>query len=613
MPAASIERGTENVVWSEDFSNGLAGNNPSGSWSVEGEHGSIWRVNANAPRGAYTTANERIQSATVTNGFAKFASDSANCTWNNGTPTAIPAAQFTSWDGSLVSPWIDLSTTPQVEIIFDQHSRWCCGDSPFELDIITLSGDTTTFLANEGLPINQGAPGTGTSSATTETRRFNISAAIANDPENVRIRFHHNGASRTSHYYWQIDDIRIAMLPDYERRVITAYTVFTDAGDEFGRIPRTQLPGVLNVGAAVMNYGSGDQTNLTVHSVLRPVGGQPLAEITTTVGTVSSGDTVVSDGFMNLPELGIGRYEVVFSVSSDEDDFEMNPADDTQIRHFEVTADQYSLDALGNHPTGEERRGQYGTASFRDNSSIYLMTLYPITSATTAVGGTIILGASSVAGNGSATIELSMYRMSDIVDLPADVSSPVDGMTSEVVNLTSAHVTAGRVTIPFMEPVNLQPGNYFLAALISGSGTADVSNDAEIYIADDNTVPQPNWSSAIYLPIDFDENSGTEGRHSYTNTNALAIRLNLAGPVGIAEHTTAQVSMYPNPTTGLLNIVSDATGLMNVEVIDVLGATVRTATFTGRTTLDMGGLAHGLYSVRVGNGTTTTVQRVTVQ
>ncbi|MCB9177830.1 MAG: T9SS type A sorting domain-containing protein [Flavobacteriales bacterium] len=72
------------------------------------------------------------------------------------------------------------------------------------------------------------------------------------------------------------------------------------------------------------------------------------------------------------------------------------------------------------------------------------------------------------------------------------------------------------------------------------------------------------------------------------------------------------MSMYPNPTNGMLNIVSDATGLMNVEVIDLLGAVVRATKFTGRTTMDLTGLAHGVYSVRVSNGDQSKVERITL-
>ena len=160
-------------MWSEDFSQGFAGNNPSGAWTVDGPNGDIWRINSNGPKGAYTPASERIQSTTYTNGFAKFASDSANCTWNGTTATALPESQFTSWEASLVSPVIDLSLSPWAEVVFQQRSRFCCGTSPFFFEVTCDGGaNWTVFESNEGLAINQDP-------TFTETRRFNIAAAIA--------------------------------------------------------------------------------------------------------------------------------------------------------------------------------------------------------------------------------------------------------------------------------------------------------------------------------------------------------------------------------------------------------------------------------------------------
>ena len=205
-----------------------------------------------------------------------------------------------------------------------------------------------------------------------------------------------------------------------------------------------------------------------------------------------------------------------------------------------------------------------------------------------------------------------MLDTADVLNLQASsVSFPIFGITSDVVSLTTQQVGSGQVTIPFEQPISLAPGAYYLCARIAGSGTA-TTTDAEVFIADDNTVPQPGTSSMVYLPVDYNDD-GTEGRHIYGNGNALAIRLNVTAPVGLPEGgSTASLTVYPNPTTGLLNIHSDASGLMNVEVTDLLGAIVRRGSFTGRTTMDLSGLAPGLYNVRVSHTNGTVVERVTL-
>lgn len=604
-PMVGGERGGGTVVWSEDFSNGLAGNNPSGAWTTEGPHANIWKISTTGPLGAYTPASQRIQSTTFSNGFAKFASDSANCTWNGNTPTALPESQFVDWEASLVSPVIDLSLTPQVEVVFQQRSRFCCGDSPFFFEVSADGGaNWTAFLANEGLALNQDP-------TFTETRRFNISSVVAEDPDNVQIRFHHNSEAGTSHYHWQVDDIQIVILPEYEMRMNYAYTSTTGEGEEYGRIPATQLPSTMNIGAEVLNYGSAVQTNSSVQCVITTQAGAEVLTHTTPLGDIQSGASIVSDDWVNLPFMDLGRYNATFSINSDFIDQDGVLTDNSKVRNFEITLDQYSLDALGNYPPGTEVRQQLGTASFTDNATMNFMTMYNIFTATEAFSATIILGTNTRAGE-AATVEVFLLDTADVLNIASSsVDFPIDGVTSDVVSITQQHVSAGRITVPFIQPVFLNPGAYYLCARISGSGTT-ATNDPEVYIADDNTVPQPGISTMIWLPIDFNDD-GTEGRHVYGNGNAAAIRLNITAAVGIEEDlATTGVSMYPNPTTGMLNIVSDASGLMNVEVIDLLGAVVRTTRFTGRTTMDLTGLAHGVYSVRVSNGDQSKVERITL-
>lgn len=612
-PAMGGERGG-NVVWSEDFSNGLAGNNPSGAWTRSGPHGTIWTVNTNSPRGGYTNANEIITSTTASNGFAKFASDSANSSWNNGTPTALPTAEFTDWDGSLESPSIDLSFTPQVELVFEQRSRWCCGDSPFSLEISTDGGASwpTVILANEGLPINQGAPGTGTTSAVTETRRFSLFPFIADDASNVRFRFHHNGPEAgTSHYYWQIDDVRIETLPEYEVRMNYAYTSTTGTGEEYGRIPFSQFPPTMNIGAEVLNYGSVPQTNVSVQCIIRDASNTEVFEETIVIGDLGTSASSVADAFVNLPVLGFGVYEATFTISSDQIGSDLDPTNNSLKRHFEVSPEQYSLDALGLHPAGTEVQAQLGTASFENNSTVNVLTMYEITSPTQAQSVTVILGSNSRAGN-TATVEVFMLDTADVFSTPSNISSPINGIGSVPVSLTASHVSNRGVTVPFEAPINLAPGAYFVCARISGSGSTNATNDPEVFIADDATVPQPGGASMIYIPVDVNPD-GTPGPSLYSNGNASAVRLNVSPIVSVDEvSSNPAISVFPNPTNGVLNIVSDAQGVSIVEVIDVLGANVLTTSFNGRTTVDLSGLAQGIYNVRVSNGGQSKVERITL-
>ncbi|HOY28867.1 MAG TPA: T9SS type A sorting domain-containing protein, partial [Flavobacteriales bacterium] len=486
-------------------------------------------------------------------------------------------------------------------------------DSPFLLEISTDGGATwpTVILANEGLPRNQGAPGTNTPNATTETRRFSLYPYIADAPGNVRFRFHHNGQEAgSSHYYWQIDDVRIETLPEYEVRMNYAYTSTTGTGEEYGRIPISQFPPIMNIGAEVLNYGSAPQTNVSVQCIIRDASNTEVFEETILVGELATSASSVADAFVNLPGLGFGVYEATFTILSDQIDLDLDVTNNSLKRQFEISPEQYSIDALGMHPTGTEVQEQLGTSSFTNNATINVLTMYEITAATQAQSVTVILGSNSRAGS-AATIEVFMLDTADVLGTPSNISSPINGIGSEPVSLTASNISDRGVTIPFEAPINLAPGAYYVCARISGSGTTTAS-DAEVFIADDNTVPQPGLSSMIYLPVDFNDD-GTEGPHLYSNGNASAVRLNVSPIVSVDEVSTSPaITVFPNPTNGLLNIASDAQGVSIVEVIDLVGANVRTTSFKGSTVVDLSGLAQGLYNVRVSNGAHSKVERITL-
>ncbi len=606
-------RGGGDVVWTEDFSNGMAGANPSGAWTVAGDNGDIWRINANAPRGAYTQNDERISSTTFANGFAKFASDSANSSWSGATPTALDPNTFISWDGSLVSPVIDLSANPLVEIEFQQRSRYCCGESPFFLEISTDGGETwpTVIMTNEGLPENQGAPGTNTTSATTETRTFSIASAIAENPSNVQFRFHHDGTKNTSHYYWQIDDIKISLLPDNEIVMNYAYTSSTGEGEEYGRIPVGQLPAELNVGAEVYNYGGQDQTNVVVTCSVTNAGGTEVFSSVANVGTIAAGDTVVTDENPTLPTLPVGSYTATFTVTSDQSDLDIDPSDNVRVRKFEVTDFVYSLDNLGFHPAGLETFEQVGTASFTDNpEGTKLMTMYDVNTEMQVTGLEIGLGSNSRVGTG-ASIKISILDTADVLSTPSVVTNFVDGIESDWVNITQANIQAGVITIEFPSPVNLTPRGYYAVATLRGNGTQTPTTDPEVYIKDDTTVPQPALGSGLWIPFDINDD-GSEGRHFYGgNGTAWAIRMTTNPTISIAENAELKgVTMFPNPTNGILRVNTTTSEKYTVDVMNVLGELVMTNKFTGMTTLDLGTFSKGIYNVRVSNGTQSTVQRV---
>ena len=70
------------------------------------------------------------------------------------------------------------------------------------------------------------------------------------------------------------------------------------------------------------------------------------------------------------------------------------------------------------------------------------------------------------------------------------------------------------------------------------------------------------------------------------------------------------LSVYPNPTTGVLNIVTSATKA-TVEFYNAMGQHVMSKTLTnGANSIDMSGLSNGVYSVRIMQNNTFTVGKI---
>lgn len=594
LPSLTQDR---EVIWSEDFANGLAGNNPSGAWSVSGANGNLWRISTTAPVGFYSPAALIIGSTTAANGFAKFASDSANCVWNGNTPTALPEAQFVDWEGSLVSPVIDLSANPNVEILFQQRSRYCCGDSPFFLEFSTDGGATwpDTLLTNPNIDANQTNP-------PTENRRFDISDFVVGDPSNFRFRFRHNSTQGTSHYFWQIDDISIATLPDNEIAMNYGYTSTTGNGEEYGRIPEAQLPAAMNMGAEIFNYGQLDQTNVEVFcSVTKNSTGEEVLNYSSFIGTIPPGETVITDDDVTLPELELGLYTATFTVNSDQLALDSDTTDNKRLRTFEVTTDRYSLDNIGNHPEGLEQISTTGSNSFANNTeNVKLMTMYIITTPMTITGLEIDISARSDVGS---FIIASILDTTSVLQTPPVVNQPVNGAESDPYFITAADLTAGVIGIPFPGPLTLQPGAYYAVASLFSD------NDSAAVIVDDTTVPQPALASVLWIPFDPENNQNLYGG----NGEAWGIRLTGNASISVPERGELEgITMFPNPTNGIVRVNGMADERYTMEVFNMLGEVMHTGRFTGNTVIDLANFSAGIYNVRLSNGTRSTVQRITL-
>ena len=212
--------------------------------------------------------------------------------------------------------------------------------------------------------------------------------------------------------------------------------------------------------------------------------------------------------------------------------------------------------------------------------------------------------------NSSAGAEIILYVIDSLSFTSGAFGNSV--YTSDLYTLTPNDVSLGYFIMPTTilsgwDPVNntstwenisLSPGGYYVGVeLFSGGNTFDVR------IVDDNTVAQPFWSSAIWFPQD----------QAYTNGNAFAIRLNLGANVGINENLTNNVTIYPNPTSDVLNISTNSNDLSELIIKDITGKIVLIQNFNTNISINTENYAKGVYLIDVKNNLGTVSEKISIK
>ena len=571
------------IVWYEDFANGLNGNNGSGAWTLSGLDANLWKYSTTGPSGAYSDpAAELIDSDTEGNGFMIYLADSGNTDWSVNPPVAFPVANFVNWEGSLESPVIDLSATPFVRIEFIQAIRFCCGDSPFLVEVSTDGGMNwpSSFAVSDGTPINDGA---------NITSSVNIADAIAGDPSNVKFRFRFGGSDAgTSHYYWQVDDVRIIELYEYDLSMTSSaqtawdpVTALTYDSLRYSVYPYSQLrPVGLNM--TVLNNGSLDQSPVTANFLVER-GGTTVLDQDQTISNFPAGQTqtiFVDPDF--VPPATEGTYDVTYSVTSGQVD--NNPADNEGTSSFDVDEFSYGRD-LGTVAGFEEGTGDAADPyelcnGFHIANSTDLMSI----DVALRSGGTGTLG----------LLVRGTLRAGDLTTLIAETEE------HEIINAD----------------LNGAGGDKFISLLFDVPQLLDANSDYVVCIehfgggvlrTGTNGVSEEQ-SSFIYY-------EGQNGLDWYYTTTTPMVRMNFDPSIGISEGDRANGlglgQNLPNPADQSTTVVFDMerSGPATLELRDLSGKLVRTMNLGNRSagahriTVDTADLMDGVYfyTLQVGN------------
>jgi hypothetical protein len=131
------------------------------------------------------------------------------------------------------------------------------------------------------------------------------------------------------------------------------------------------------------------------------------------------------------------------------------------------------------------------------------------------------------------------------------------------------------------------------------------------------------WNHGWYHAYEENDTDGecsfslvnAEGETIYTSTeleDGVFFSYDPCSVDAVEEATTSNnVSVYPNPTNGMLNVAGQ--GTMHISVLNVLGQTLQETCSEGNATLDLSQYESGMYLIRIETESGIEVQKVSIR
>ena len=594
-------------IFSDDFSN------PS-TWVIDHDDEACsldWEIGTGLEaEGFYPIST--IESTTADNGYAMVDSDEYG---GEEGGTEVENSWFTTAEA------LDLSNYPNVVLEFETWYRsWT-----YEKCWVVTSTDGVSWPAltpdSEADPaagiyeVFPGISGDGGADVgeNPTVKRINISESAGGESQ-VWIRFHWTG---TWGYTWFVDDVCVIEQPADDLVLNYGVVSHTGTGEEYGRIPKDQVGSSMQFGGEVFNFGVNGQSEVSLSMdmsldgntitsgetgfTMYSIDADGYYSVEETDGMIDADESVYFQMDSDNPSTELGLYTADFTVNSyAEMDGAETFGNNVQSREFAITEDVYSIDGIDVYSNPSVTR--LGTGSFTDGSDGFMMMTYYEIEQTTDVAGLEIMLDSYLFGSPlSAPGGEIIISLRDTADVFAETFNPSATLVeSDFYMVTQDDIDDGSLEIAFDSPYSLSPGAYYACVEMYSN-----NNDADIYILDDETVPQPGGASMIFIP----------GDAVYTNGTAAGIRMKLGSGQGfdIEETVLSGVSVYPNPSTGSININFENNDNYTIEVTNIIGEIILVKNVNSNAIIDLTNFEKGTYLVKVFNSELSKTERVVIE
>ena len=604
----------EVVLWSEDFANGI----PT-SWTNQGFDEFMtpntqirWEYrgaattpsNAVGSRGAYGSAAP-LASATTANGFVVFDSDwmdNAGIAGNFGNGVAA-----SPHIGYLTTSTINLVGQPNVSLAFQQYYRRFAGPGAvqtvpatyveFSTDGGTTWGNRQTL--NTGIAVNAATPNG-------QRLELDVSAFIGN-AANARIRFIFDG----DYYIWMLDDIEITDIPAHSLK-FTAWRgapardiIYRGPGENarYGHMTVKQCRNVF-FDANIYNFGLQSQSNVRLEIDILDASGAVVFNTSSADTTLARGDTASYNVLTTTTPWSactLGEYRVVYKTRSANIPTVTGSLMDTDTVIIRVT------DSIMAQNFGDVIANTIGTNTNFGLDGVGFAPRIDLMNDERAFGSWAWLSTATRAG---ALVNVYVY---DTTGLDLITGFPTQPKVFATKTITAADSAARFISFDFTDqngvPIYLDNGGYYVFYEFFSSNGAN-----PIFIGNDATFDQPGLASIFYFTRPGETPRWFSG---FTNSSTFVspiIRL-ITCPATAAATCMAlsldeisveeNISIFPNPTNGILNLRFDTYNFKNydVKLVNMNGQVVFNkeigAAANAVETLDFTGMAAGLYMLNI--------------
>ncbi|MFM2207549.1 MAG: hypothetical protein RL213_1524 [Bacteroidota bacterium] len=540
---------TATTYWSDDFSD-------STRWvktAVIGTDNWVIDQTGTGPTGAFAIAP--IASATAANGFALFDSDLL-C---SGDQTA----------NLETAGYIDLSTATTARLVFSQFYRHY-----FDSTFLFVSGDSgttwTKFNVNP-ITVNNNYNSNNDPSGTVNPDIVSVNiSSVAAGHAGVKLRFQFYspsalGAGAGCAYAWMIDDILIEDVPANDISVIKVANP-----SEYSSVPILQVQPFV-IGGYIANLGGAVANNASITvNIYDGAFTNVYNSVTNAAATLNPGDT---SALLTAPlpytpsDTGAYYFEYICSMTAPDG----NTSNDTT---YEV---RYVDDAIyARDYTFLDVNYYSGGLGFNANTG-YLGQIFDVYIGSQFTSVDFWLA--------NATLGDSMSV--DVFDVVGGTPGNVIGTTGNYV-ITANDTGGAFINLPLVSPVNVSPGQYFVAAQQKSTNNLTIGSASEIF------TPNRGFyqvAGGAWTPV---ENAFER---------SFLLRVNNPSSTQVSVPTVdamSDVTVFPNPTKGILYLNGKVNNAV-VTITNALGQAVYTNTFNSleNVRVDLSQQPAGLYTVRV--------------